>query len=56
MNCKSCKWLCYFDGYFCGNNNAKHQKTAFIENIENEVCPEHEQREGKFWISEDGEF
>lgn len=59
MNCKGCKWckwLCYYDGYFCGNNNSKLHDPAFIKDIETEVCLEHDERKGKFWLSEDGEF
>lgn len=56
MNCKNCKWLCHYDGYFCGNGNAKTDETAFIENIKKDVCAEFEQRVGKFWISKDGKF
>lgn len=53
MNCKNCKWLRYYDGYFCGNECAK---IGFIGDIEKDFCSEFEQRKGKFWINDDGDF
>lgn len=56
MNCKNCEWLGYYDGYFCGNDNSKADTTAFIENIDENVCSEFKQRKDKFWTSKDGVF
>lgn len=56
MNCKNCEWLSYYDGYFCGNPNSPINDEEFIKDIEKQVCSEFDKREGKFWISEEGEF
>lgn len=56
MNCKNCKWLCFFDGYFCGNGNEGSHEEAFIQDIEKRQCSNFEKREGKFWTFPNGEF
>ncbi len=56
INCKNCRWLRYYDGYFCGNGDAKTDEAAFIDDIEKENCSKFKQRDGKFWTSDDGWF
>ena len=56
MNCENCKWLCFFDNYFCGNSKVKTNETAFIENIKIESCEEFKRRENDFILNKEIDF